>query len=277
MKKNRRKRKEKELEKELLRLQQIVNSFSRRKRKYRIEKASHGNTLVFAVIGDTHIGSLYERTDALQEFYKLLASEKINVVLHCGDLTDGNKVYRGQEFEQYAIGFGQQKEAVLERFPKISGIETFIIGGNHDMSYFKRNGILAVQEICKERDDLHYLDDEIATIILETKNGKRVKYLLMHPSGATAYSVSYKSQKIVEAISGGKKPKAIFIGHFHKADYMPQWRNVHCFQVGCFESQTPYMSRKPTPAHIGGWIIEHTIEGKLTDRLKAEFINFYEK
>ena len=98
----------------------------------------------------------------------------------------------------------------------------------------------------------------------------------MHPSGGCAYAVSYKSQKIIESYSGGQKPRAVFIGHFHKAEVLPMWRNVRAIQAGCFCSQTPFMIKKPTPAHVGGWIIEDKICKKGTGRFKSEFISFYE-
>jgi len=274
-KKKKKRKNQKELEKELSRLQRIVESFSRRSREYLIGESKY-DTVRIAVVSDTHIGSLYERIDALNKFYELLKSEKINTVFHCGDLLDGHKVYRGQEYDQYALGFSKQLESLIERYPRIKGIETHFILGNHDESFKRQSGIITGKIIEQVRPDLHYLDQDVATVKLKTKSGKTVKYQLIHPSGGTTYAVSYKSQKIIESYSGGKKPDAVFIGHYHKADHMPCFRNVQAIQAGCFMSQTPYMLRKPTSAHIGGWIIEHTI-GKLTNRFKTEFIAFYEK
>ncbi len=576
-------------QKEISRLERIIDSFEKR-REYSIPDKR--KTKRFGVIGDTHIGSLYERVDALHEFYKLLKKEGIKTVLHAGDMLAGHKVYRGQEFEVYALGFEQQLESLLKNYPN-NGITTFFITGNHDDSYRRDSGINVGKEI--KRKDLVYLGHESARI-----NIGKGKYELLHPSGGTSYAIcvdnkteiltengwklfkdlnkgesvatlnpkthtfewqkpedyieqnyngemlhfkartfdlmvtpnhrmlvrkypkhrnhrknllfpqkshkkvnwewqlipaeelngcrqswqmmrncknfhgiggwdddfmklfgwyisegcchkngkqsiitqcqkhnpenydeikntlsnlgikfgcygrngkditisnkkiatflkenfgriskekkipkqikemekykleiliktlikgdgwingkgfgyksysnrllddvqeiaikcgygttrskdtvcltmiqnyptinekpnkinyngkiycvkvpneiilvrrngkaiwtgnSYKSQKIIEAFSGGQKPNAVFIGHYHKADHMPCFRNVQALQVGCFESQTPYMKRKPTPAHVGGWIVEDTISDKLSNRFKAEFIAFYE-
>lgn len=263
------------LQKEVNRLTGVVNKFSQRNREYHIPGDNNSNTIRFGVIGDTHIGSLYERTDALAEFYKLLEKEKIKFVLHCGDILDGGKMYRGQEFELYAVGLQRQLDAVEERYPRAKGIETHFITGNHDLS-FARDCDAPVGEMIEHRRlDLHHLDDEIATVKVKTKNGE-VRFRLMHPSGGTAYAVSYKSQKIVEAMAGGDKPHGVFIGHYHKADHMPCFRNVQALQVGTFQSLTPYMARKPTPAHVGGWIVEDTVGKDLSSRFKTEFIGFYE-
>ena len=70
----------------------------------------------------------------------------------------------------------------------------------------------------------------------------------------------------------------VILGHFHKAEIMPIYRNVYTIQGGCFQSQTPFMATKPTDAHVGGWIIE-VVLGKrenLTMRIKAEWLGFYE-
>lgn len=259
--------------KERQRLQEVVNNLQK-ERKYDLPIKTKKNTLKFAIIGDTHFGSLYTRADALQEFYKLLKKEDINLVFHAGDMVDGHKIYRGQEYELKAIGFEQQLELLVNEYPQIKGIDTYFILGNHDASFKKQSGINVGKEISERRSDLKYLCEDIADA--QVKIGKEnVTYQLNHPSGGTAYAVSYKSQKIIESFPGGEKPRALFIGHYHKAEFMPQFRNIKAFQVGTFQSSTPYMKRKPTPAHVGGWIVEDTI-GNLNDRFKAEFISFYE-
>jgi len=275
MAKNPKQKRIEELEKENKRLVNVIDTFSHQSRTYPLPQKTKRNTLRFAVIGDTHIGSLFERVDALAEFFKLLKSEKINTVLHAGDMLDGHNVYRGHEFELYALGFEAQKNALIERFPKIQGIETYFITGNHDQSYKNQSGISVGKAISRERSDLHFLDSDMADVKFKVGN-TWLKYRLIHPSGGTAYAISYKSQKIIESISGGRKPRAIFIGHYHKADYVPMFRNVRSLQVGAFQSQTPFMAKKPTPAHVGGWIIEDTVSKGLADRFKAEFISFYE-
>lgn len=77
---------------------------------------------------------------------------------------------------------------------------------------------------------------------------------LLHPSGGTAYAISYKSQKWATSLSGGNKPHIAGIGHYHKIEQL-FYRNIHIFQSGTFEEQTPFMSRKQLAAHVGGWIL----------------------
>jgi hypothetical protein len=54
------------------------------------------------------------------------------------------------------------------------------------------------------------------------------------------------------------------------------YRNVHAFQTGCFQSDTPFTRGKGISIQLGGWIIECNVdeEGTIT-RIKQEFIPFY--
>jgi hypothetical protein len=80
---------------------------------------------------------------------------------------------------------------------------------------------------------------------------------------------------MVEAMSGGEKPNILAVGHYHKAEYFP-YRNVHCFQTGCFQAQTPFMRGKGIAAFMGGWIVEAHVddEGTITS-IEQEFIPYY--
>jgi hypothetical protein len=98
---------------------------------------------------------------------------------------------------------------------------------------------------------------------------------LRHPLDGTAYSLSYKTQKMIEALSGGEKPNILATGHYHKAEYL-FYRNIHSFQTGCLCAQTPWMKGKQISAHMGVWIIEvHVDEEGTVTRIKQEFIPFY--
>lgn len=258
------------------RLKETVDVFSKRRREYVID-TKWNNSVVFGVAGDTQFGSLYERSDALLQFYKLCHEEGINIVLNAGDVVDGHKMYRGHEFELYALGFDAQANAFYERAPRVGNIQTHFICGNHDASFKKQSGIDVGKELERRRKDWHFCGWDYADVVLRTKSGYPHRVRMVHPSGGTAYAISYKSQKMAEAISGGQKPQTLLLGHYHKADHLPCERNIQTIQCGAFQSQTPYMQRKPTPAHVGGWIVKATVnKDGLTSRFQTEFVAFYE-
>lgn len=262
-------------------LEKTLSLMTRRQRPYEVPVAGEGNLLRFAVIGDTQVGSLYQRLDALKAFYAHCEREGIADVLHAGDVIDGWRVYRGQEFELHpnAKSWPEQRDMFVAQAPRIDGITTHFITGNHDASFKNIVGLVAGDELAALRPDWKFVGQEVGLVTLKTKAGQRFAVELLHPGGGTAYAVSYQAQKIIEAIPGGQKPDLIVIGHYHKALYMPAYRNVECILAGCFQSQTPFMTRHSIAANIGGWIIEVTLgeRRKLTSRVRAEFVSFYEE
>ena len=259
-------------------LEETIAVLAKHRRNYEIPVKGSGHTLRFALIGDTQIGSLYQRLDALEKFYQVCKAECIRNVFHAGDLLDGWKVYKGQEFELCARGWNEQAQMFRKQYPYISGCTTHFITGNHDLSFKKLVGLPVGPELVNLRGDFDYMGEDVASMTLRTESGRPYKLMLAHPSGGTAYAISYRIQKTVEALAGGTKPNMIALGHFHKAEMLPSYRDVAAIQVGCFQSQTPFMKTKPISAHVGGWLIEVTVGDRkgLSNRVRAEFISFYE-
>lgn len=265
--------KEKEQEIDLLRKQ--VDFFVNDQRKHVID-FSKIKELRFGVIGDLHIGSLFERTEMLKSYFSICEKEGINTIFCAGDVLDGHEVYKGQIFETYARGFKEQVEQFESKIPK-SNIKVYFITGNHDSSFKKISGICVGEEIQRRNSNWIYCGEEFASIELKTQSKSIYKIDLLHPSGGSSYALSYKSQKIVESYTGGTKPNSLFIGHFHKSEFLPSYRNVNVIQVGTFQAQTPFMRTKGLAAHLGGWIVEVDFnKEKSINRFKAEFIAFYE-
>jgi len=267
---------EKEYKSQIAKLEQTIKKFMATKSRY-IIPTSKKNEIKFAVIGDTHFGSVHEKTDALHAFIKQAKKENCELVLHAGDMMAGYGVYAGQEFEVYAVGLEKQLLAVKQNLPDLLPI--YFITGNHDDSFRKKTGVIVGKLIEKCSNQLHYLGESAGTITLKTQSGLAYKIMLIHPDGGTTYALSYHTQKIIESLSGGQKPHMLIVGHYHKAEFLPQYRNVAALQAGTFEGQTTFMMRKHSAAHIGGWIVKVIVgeQKSLCTRIQAEFINFYEK
>lgn len=228
-------------------------------------------TLRFAVTGDRHHGSLYHHGAALHAFYDFCKREGVKEVYDAGDLLDGHKVYKGQEFELRDLGFEAQMNSVVKNSP--DEVDTFFITGNHDASFKNAAGVPVGSCIGERVPQYKFLGEEQARVRWDTPNGK-FELMLIHPGGGSSYALSYRPQKIVESLEGGTKPDMLAIGHYHKAEFMPSYRNVAVLQAGTFQRQTPFMARQGLAAHVGGWIVEVHV-GEVHKVIKAEFAAFY--
>jgi hypothetical protein len=260
------------LERELANQRAKVEALAGKHKKVNVCKQAD-NTVRFGLTGDRHVGSLEFFEDGLSAFYDRCSAEGINLVLDAGDILDGNRMYRGQEFELRDVGFDAQLSRFVKAMPSARGISTEFITGNHDASFKSAAGIGVGEALAEKRPDYTFLGEAQATKRFVTPAGV-FDVMLLHPDGGTSYALSYRPQKIVEQLEGGTKPNLIGIGHYHKAEFIPSYRNIAVCQTGTFSWQTPYMMRKGLSAHVGGWIIEATV-GESWNSVKAEFVAFY--
>lgn len=225
----------------------------------------------FALMGDTQLGSKYTQLTHLHAFYDICAKEGIKDVYHVGDITEGLKMRVGHEYELYAVSADDMRDDVIKNYPMREGITTHFITGNHDASIYKQVGYDIGRAIANARPDMKYLGKDCAVINL-TPN---CTLELRHPWDGTAYALSYKPQKMIEAMESDSKPNILAIGHYHKAEYI-FYRNVHCLQTGCFQSQTPFTRGKGISIHMGGWIVTIRVDKNGTIQgIAPEFVPFY--
>lgn len=206
--------------------------------------------LTIGVVSDTHLCSKYQQLTFLNEFYDICVEKGISSVYHAGDLMAGVGVYAGQDSEIFRHTEDDQIQYVIDNYPRRSGVQTYFIGGNHDLVFVKRNGSDPGYRISLERDDMHYLGPFSAWVKLT----EGCQLYLLHPDGGGAYARSYKPQKLAESFMGGKKPNIAVIGHYHSQLYMKE-RNIHLILPGSFESQTPYLRRKMVQPQVCGVIL----------------------
>ncbi len=226
----------------------------------------------FGVVSCSHLGSLYANVAGLHAFYREAKRAGASMVLHCGDVCDGHKMHKGQEYEQRDIGW----EAQAARFEADApgDLPTHFITGNHDESLKKLAGVNPGMDLARRRPDWHLLGSCSGRVLLDAGGSRKCVVDLAHPAGGSSYALSYKSQKLVEALEGGTKPDILLIGHFHKAEWLPTYRNVSVIQAGCFQWQTPFMRDLGLAAHVGGWIVRVRL-GSGCNVVGAQFVAFY--
>ena len=226
-----------------------------KKRKLKIEAPKA--EFKFGIVTDTHLCSTLCKLDELNEFYKIMKKEGVTDVMHAGDMVAGNgKMFRGQLSEMTRYGFEEQAKEVIDHYPKLPGMTTHAIAGNHDLSFYNDNGSDLMAKVASEREDINYLGHYDATI---DYNGIKIK--LLHPDKGGSYAISYKRQKMVEQMDEKNKPDIFILGHWHTTCYFHQC-GVHVIHGGCWEEQGDYLIRKGIYSSIGGWIVNVKTNGK---------------
>jgi len=247
-----------------------------------IDNFFKGGRIKIGAVSDTHLGSIYERLDVLNALYDIFQREGISMVLHGGNIIEGEARWNKFELRDEAHGLEDQIKYFIEHYPQRDGITTyFICGDDHEGWYTQREKVdvgrmIELEARAKGRKDLRYLGYQEADIKLESKVGT-AWLKLMHGGGGTAYALSYTPQKIIESFQEGEKPHILLLGHYHKAMAMYE-RGVHCVQLGCTQDQTRFMRKKKLKAHLGGYIIDFMqAEDGSINRFKTEFIPFFDR
>lgn len=223
------------------------------------------------VVSDTHLGSVCQQLTLLNKAYEMMAEEGIKTVLHCGDFVEGNgKQYKGQTYEMFVHGADSMVNYAVKAYPKIKGITTYVIGGSHDFSYYKADGMDVLKRISEGRPDIKYLGMSGAYMNF----GKIVVYMF-HPSGGVPYARSYRLQKTINELPSGKKPNILLAGHLHVTCCLPDYRNVAAFQVPCFQTQTQYLKEKGVSPDVGFLILEITPDIKGLSHYTSDWRPFY--
>lgn len=208
-----------------------------------------GDHVRFGFITDTHLGSIFTSPDHLYAAFDEFEKQKVNFVIHTGDVTEGMSHRPGHVYELSHIGFSEQKKHAIDVLGKCPA-PLFMIDGNHDRWYIKSNGAIIVEDIASEIPHAKYLGHDEADIALGPTTLK-----LWHGEDGNSYATSYRPQKIIESLTGGEKPGILCVGHTHKQLYMYD-RHIHVYSGGSIQMQSKFMRAKRIPAHTGFWIID---------------------
>ncbi len=227
-------------------------------------KIKPGGTVRIGIISDTHFGSKFQQPTALRDFYKYADARGVEAYLHGGDMLEGiHQAHRDATYEQYAHGVDAQVKACVKEYPRSERGPTYFVDGNHDSWAFENVGVTSGLMLADKREDFQYLGYHSAFVEIGT-----VRFLLQHGSrGGSAYTKSYKPQRLIEGLSDTERAStdiALF-GHWHTDAYLGRYMGVFTYMLPCFKAQDRYLrsiGRNPT---IGGLVleIEFTRDGKV--------------
>lgn len=235
----------------------------------------------FGFVTDDHLCNKAERLDVLNAIFDIYEDEGITEVFNGGNWIDGEA--RFNSLDIHTFGMDNQLDYFIKNYPQRNGIKIkFIAGDDHEGWYQQNSGIIIGKHLERKaeevgRNDLEYLGYMEADVELKAEHGSAI-LRVVHAGGGTAYALSYQPQKLIESLTGGDKPHILLIGHYHKAEVLPSYRNVRSVQGGCGCDQTRFMRKKRIEAHVGGWIVEfqQAKDGSI-NRFKTEWLGFFDK
>lgn len=230
-----------------------------------------GENLRIGVMSDNHFGSIYCDPKLTQEAIKEFNKQKVDLVAHPGDIVEGMMGRPGDIYELTHIGYKAQRQASIEALKPLES-PLYLITGNHDFSFNSKHGVGANigEDVCSALPNATYLGHDEGDIEV---GGIRIR--LFHGGDGAAYSISYRGQKLIEAIGGGQKPNLFIAGHTHKSLYMPAYRNVHYIEAGTLQWQSSWMRGKKLAAHVGFWILNLVVGDKEIKSCQATWYPFY--
>lgn len=187
---------------------------------------TRGSLYRLGIVSDVHACCYQTKILSLQAIYETFARRGCSLVVNAGDITHGTvNMHKEYKYDLALTKFEEQIGFLREFYPRVDGLETLMIAGNHDLSWMK-DGIDFVEHLCATRNDLTYAGPINA--FLEGPGGIPNFIMLYHPGDGTSYALSYKTQKIAEYVTYSldnlvsadardlKLPQIAVVGHYHK-------------------------------------------------------------
>lgn len=224
----------------------------------------------FAVVSDTHIGSIHHDAEALNKFYDMVVERGIDTVLHAGDLVDGYYPNRPTSImEQSHVGFSNQLREVTRSYPMRDGVTTYFIIGNHDDTFI-RTGFADIGEVVESvRDDMVYLGHNYGKFWLN----ENISVSLIHPTDGISRNFNNKIRDIIER-RPAQKGDLMFIGHYHKIA-MLKHQESYGYVVPSFQRQTSFMANNGLESIVGGMFVTVNLNEKgKVDSVVTELVEF---
>lgn len=234
------------------------------------------NHVKFLMFGDAHMGHANYRPDIMRKMIKDAKHQGCEFAVNTGDTIEGMSGRDGHIYELTHLGASDQLRYFETQFRQFGKLPVYSIEAqNSHGGWFKSKGNTGLdigEELDRRSKPYKFIGYDEQD--LELDNGLKIR--LRHPGGGTAYAISYKMQKYAESIGDENKPHVIGQGHFHKSNYM-FYRNMHCYDTGALQEQSPWMKKTNSPSHLGYWIVDVNMnkrKNKSVERVTNQFVSY---
>lgn len=160
------------------------------------------------VISDTHLGSIEDRVDIIDNLFEYCAKNSIRYIFHCGDFINGVKhdnIFRSKHKTNI-----EEIQYALKEYPYDKDIKTLLVLGNHDAVPLKKDAIDIRKFITRNRKDIICLGYRFARIMM---SGESIA--LYHPFKGRTPSQNEAYVKNICSDTNSKLPRIMFVGHTH--------------------------------------------------------------
>lgn len=215
------------------------------------------NTFHFGALGDSHLGSKYERLDVTNDLYDRYAKSGVDRVFHTGNWIDGDEPKNRHDIAVH--GMEPQLAYLAANYPRRKGIVTYAVTGEDHEGWWTRSEGIDIGKRAEQTMREHGRTDwvnlgfmEAHVKLVNANSGESSFMAVVHPGGGSSYALSYSLQKIIEALEGGEKPAVGLYGHYHKL-WAGNIRSVWVACTGCGQDQTVFTRNKvKQEVHVGG-------------------------
>ena len=212
------------------------------------------------LISDTRFGSIYQQLSILNDMYIKAKEMGVKYVFLTGDVVEG--IYTGAKSiyntTLHKYGYEAQAKLVADFFPRVDGITTYFITGEHDLSFLKSKARIDIGTIINsKRSDMIYLGPRRKKVNFITNKGAgQISLYLNHAKGNVPYTVSYKPQQKISSFRNEDKTDILVTSHFAACDSFLR-RGVRAYQVPTVTATTDEMKDATTPVYntVGAWVI----------------------
>jgi len=218
------------------------------------------NEFKFVAIADTRFGSKYQQLSILNDIYEKADELGYKNVFLCGNISNGLYDISNMYSETSFLDDTQRQiDYILENYPKIDGMKTYLVNGKTDSKHLKKNITSIGKKLAEGRDDFVYLGNLSANVKIDNVNMQ-----ILAPNLSKTYTVSYRPQQQIDSYRSEDKPDILLMGGYLQMEKFT-YRGVTEISVPSVCATTPKMNDRRYSNTVGAWYV--TVETDLKGNL----------
>ena len=168
----------------------------------------------------------------------------------CGNISNGLYDISNMYSETSFLDDTQRQiDYILENYPKIDGMKTYLVNGKTDSKHLKKNITSIGKKLAEGRDDFVYLGNLSANVKIDNVNMQ-----ILAPNLSKTYTVSYRPQQQIDSYRSEDKPDILLMGGYLQMEKFT-YRGVTEISVPSVCATTPKMNDRRYSNTVGAWYV----------------------